>query len=258
MSSSPSTRCRRSSRSPPTRSSSSPPTRSPCWGCAPLFFLVAGARPSASPYLHSWALGVLLIGIAGKLVYGELSGEKLATSVTLGSIVAVLAAAIGASVLKERRALSTPPRGVLSHGSVPSHRHRPAAVRAVGADEGQADLRQVLEDRAAQRHVRCGRGRRRAPLVGPAEPADPAGRRPPDRPLRPAQPDAQPEPGRRRGDVAGRVGRRRPRGRPCDPGRQALRADADPPGARPGGHDRPVAVVHPGRARPDHGPRPAW
>ena len=36
-------------------------------------------------------------------VYGEATGEKISTSVTLGSIVAVLAVAIGASVLKERR-----------------------------------------------------------------------------------------------------------------------------------------------------------
>ena len=225
-------------------------------GLRALFFLVAGAVQRFA-YLQL-GLGVLLIGIAGKLVYGELSGEKLATSVTLGSIVAVLVAAIGASVLKERRALRTPPRGVLTMGLFLVCRHRPAAVRAVGADEGQADLRQVLEGRAAQRHVRRGRGRRRAPLVRPAEPVDPAGRRPPDRPLRPAQPDAQPEPGRRRRVIAGRARRRRPRGRPRDPGRQALRADADPPGARPGGHDRPVAVVHPGRARPDHGPDRAW
>jgi tellurite resistance protein TerC len=75
-------------------------------GLRALFFLVAGAVQRFA-YLQL-GLGVLLIGIAGKLVYGELSGEKLATSVTLGSIVAVLAVAIGASVLKERRASQLP------------------------------------------------------------------------------------------------------------------------------------------------------
>jgi len=75
-------------------------------GLRALFFLVAGAVQRFA-YLQL-GLGVLLIGIAGKLVYGELSGEKLATSVTLGSIVAVLAAAIGASVLRERRAPQLP------------------------------------------------------------------------------------------------------------------------------------------------------
>jgi tellurite resistance protein TerC len=76
-------------------------------GLRALFFLVAGAVARFA-YLKL-GLGVLLIGIAGKLVYGELSGEKLATSVTLGSIAAVLAVAIGASLIKERRALTTRP-----------------------------------------------------------------------------------------------------------------------------------------------------
>ena len=70
-------------------------------GLRALFFLVAGAVARFA-YLKL-GLGVLLIGIAGKLAYGEAPGEKLATSLTLGSIVAVLAVAIGASVLKERR-----------------------------------------------------------------------------------------------------------------------------------------------------------
>jgi tellurite resistance protein TerC len=70
-------------------------------GLRALFFLVAGAVARFA-YLKL-GLGVLLIGIAGKLAYGEATGEKLATSLTLGSIVAVLAVAIGASVLKERR-----------------------------------------------------------------------------------------------------------------------------------------------------------
>jgi tellurite resistance protein TerC len=71
-------------------------------GLRALFFLVAGAVARFA-YLQL-ALGVLLIGIAGKLVYGEVTGEKIATSLTLGSIVAVVAVAIGASLLKERRA----------------------------------------------------------------------------------------------------------------------------------------------------------
>jgi hypothetical protein len=53
-------------------------------------------------YLQA-GLGVLLIGIAGKLVYGELTGEKIPTIVTLGSIVGVLTIAIAASLLKEHR-----------------------------------------------------------------------------------------------------------------------------------------------------------
>ena len=75
-------------------------------GLRALFFLVAGAVARFA-YLKL-GLGVLLIGIAGKLAYGEATGEKIATSLTLGSIVAVLAAAIGASVLKERRLASAP------------------------------------------------------------------------------------------------------------------------------------------------------
>ena len=47
------------------------------------------------------------VAIAGKLVYGELSGEKVPTALTLGTIAAVLAVSIGASVLKERRELAT-------------------------------------------------------------------------------------------------------------------------------------------------------
>ena len=70
-------------------------------GLRALFFLVAGAVARFA-YLQL-GLGVLLLGIAGKLVYGEVTGEKLATSLTLGSIVAVLVVAIGASLLKERR-----------------------------------------------------------------------------------------------------------------------------------------------------------
>jgi tellurite resistance protein TerC len=70
-------------------------------GLRALFFLVAGAVARFA-YLQL-ALGVLLIGIAGKLAYGELTGEKIPTSLTLMSIVGVLTVAIGASILKERR-----------------------------------------------------------------------------------------------------------------------------------------------------------
>lgn len=74
-------------------------------GLRALFFLVAGAVARFA-YLNL-GLGVLLLGIAGKLVYAELSGEKVPTSLTLGTIAAVLAVSIGASVLKERRELAT-------------------------------------------------------------------------------------------------------------------------------------------------------
>lgn len=71
-------------------------------GLRALFFLVAGA---VARFAHlQLGLGVLLIGIAGKLAYGELTGEKIPTTLTLGAIVAVLGVAIGASLLSERRA----------------------------------------------------------------------------------------------------------------------------------------------------------
>ena len=70
-------------------------------GLRALFFLVAGAV-ARFPYLQL-GLGVLLIGIAGKLVYGEITGEKVPTSLTLGAIVAVLVVAIGASLRTERK-----------------------------------------------------------------------------------------------------------------------------------------------------------
>jgi tellurite resistance protein TerC len=70
-------------------------------GLRALFFLVAGAVARFA-YLNL-GLGVLLIAIAGKLVYGEVTGDKIPTSVTLGVIAGVLAVSIGASVLKERR-----------------------------------------------------------------------------------------------------------------------------------------------------------
>ena len=70
-------------------------------GLRALFFLVSGAV-ARFQYLQL-GLGVLLIGIAGKLVYGEVTGEKIPTALTLGAIVAVLVVAIGASLLAERR-----------------------------------------------------------------------------------------------------------------------------------------------------------
>jgi tellurite resistance protein TerC len=70
-------------------------------GLRALFFLVAGLVTRFA-YLQA-GLGVLLIGIAGKLAYGELTGEKLPTIVTLGAIAGVLTLAIAASLLKERR-----------------------------------------------------------------------------------------------------------------------------------------------------------
>ena len=70
-------------------------------GLRALFFLVAGAV-SRFAYLQR-ALGVLLLAIAAKLVYGEVTGEKIPTALTLGVIVGVLVVAVGASLLKERR-----------------------------------------------------------------------------------------------------------------------------------------------------------
>jgi tellurite resistance protein TerC len=70
-------------------------------GLRALFFLVAGLVTRFA-FLQA-GLGVLLIAIAGKLVYGELTGEKIPTTVTLGAIVGVLAISIIASLVKERR-----------------------------------------------------------------------------------------------------------------------------------------------------------
>ncbi len=69
-------------------------------GLRALFFLVAGAVARFT-YLQL-GLGVLLIGIAGKLAYGELTGEKVSTALTLSSIIAVITVSIGASLWKER------------------------------------------------------------------------------------------------------------------------------------------------------------
>ena len=70
-------------------------------GLRALFFLVAGAVARFA-YLQG-ALGVLLLAIDAKLVYGEVTGEKIPTALTLGVIVGVLAVAVGASLLKQRR-----------------------------------------------------------------------------------------------------------------------------------------------------------
>jgi tellurite resistance protein TerC len=70
-------------------------------GLRALFFLVAGAVVRFA-YLQI-GLGVLLIAIAGKLVYSEVTGEKVPTALTLGVIAVVLAIAIGASVARERK-----------------------------------------------------------------------------------------------------------------------------------------------------------
>jgi tellurite resistance protein TerC len=74
-------------------------------GLRALFFLVAGAVARFA-YLQT-GLGILLIAIAGKLVYGEVTGEKIPTSLTLGAIAGVLTVSIGASLLKERNAAAT-------------------------------------------------------------------------------------------------------------------------------------------------------
>ncbi|CAB4940728.1 unannotated protein [freshwater metagenome] len=70
-------------------------------GLRALFFLVAGAVARFA-YLQT-GLGVLLIAIAAKLAYGEITGDKIPVGITLGSIVLVLGVAVGASLLKERR-----------------------------------------------------------------------------------------------------------------------------------------------------------
>ena len=75
-------------------------------GLRALFFLVAGAVARFA-YLQL-GLGVLLIAIAAKLVYGEVTGDKVPTALTLGVIVAVITVAIGASVLKDRRRAPAP------------------------------------------------------------------------------------------------------------------------------------------------------
>ncbi|HSD79314.1 MAG TPA: TerC/Alx family metal homeostasis membrane protein [Solirubrobacteraceae bacterium] len=70
-------------------------------GLRALFFLVSGLVVRFA-YLKL-GLGVLLLGIAGKLAYAEVTGDKVPTAVTLGTIGAVLAVSIGASLIAERR-----------------------------------------------------------------------------------------------------------------------------------------------------------
>ena len=70
-------------------------------GLRALFFLVSGLVEKFR-YLKL-GLGVLLITIAAKLVYGEVTGEKIPTSITLAVIVGVLAVSILASVRAARR-----------------------------------------------------------------------------------------------------------------------------------------------------------
>ena len=70
-------------------------------GLRALFFLVAGAV-ARFQYLQV-GLGVLLIGIAGKLAYGEVTGD-LSYGAHAGAIVAVLVVAVGASLRAERKA----------------------------------------------------------------------------------------------------------------------------------------------------------
>jgi tellurite resistance protein TerC len=74
-------------------------------GLRALFFLVAGAIARFA-YLQL-GLGLLLIAIGGKLAYGELTGDKVPTALTLGVIVAVISVTVGASLLRERRTTPT-------------------------------------------------------------------------------------------------------------------------------------------------------
>jgi tellurite resistance protein TerC len=70
-------------------------------GLSALFYLVSGLV-ARFRFLNA-GLGVLLVGIAGKLAYGEIAHAEVPTSLTLAFIGGVLAAAIVASVLVERR-----------------------------------------------------------------------------------------------------------------------------------------------------------
>jgi len=75
-------------------------------GLRALFFLVGGLVERFR-YLKL-GLGVLLITIAAKLVYGEVTGDKVPTAVTLGLIGAVLAASMTASMIVGRREAQRP------------------------------------------------------------------------------------------------------------------------------------------------------
>jgi tellurite resistance protein TerC len=69
-------------------------------GLRALFFLIAGLV-ARFRYLNA-GLGVLLVAIAAKLAYGELTHDEVPTSLTLAVIGGVLAVAIVASALVER------------------------------------------------------------------------------------------------------------------------------------------------------------
>lgn len=92
-------------------------------GLRALFFLVSGLV-ARFRYLKL-GLGALLLTIAAKLVYGELTGVKVPTTLTLGVIAAVLAVAVGASVVADRRERRRggPPAG----DSVDTPERRPSA-----------------------------------------------------------------------------------------------------------------------------------
>lgn len=78
-------------------------------GLRALFFLVSGLV-ARFRYLKA-GLGVLLITIAAKLAYGEMTGEKIPTAITLAIIGGVLAVSIIASVLAASRSpLEAPER----------------------------------------------------------------------------------------------------------------------------------------------------
>ena len=72
-------------------------------GLCALFFLISGLVDKFR-YLKL-GLGVLLITIAAKLVYGEITGDKIPVSITLVIIVGVLAVSIVASVRAASREL---------------------------------------------------------------------------------------------------------------------------------------------------------
>ena len=113
-------------------------------GLRALFFLVAGAVARFA-YLQT-GLGVLLLAIAGKLVYGEATGEKVPTSLTL-AVIAVLTVSIGASLPRSGAPdLTTDHREQVNshvqHGPLPPH-DRPAGLRPLGAVEGQVDVQEV-------------------------------------------------------------------------------------------------------------------
>ena len=100
-------------------------------GLRALFFLVSGAVARFA-YLQV-GLGVLLLGIAGKLAYAEVTSDKVPTAVTLGVIVGVLGVSVGASLAKERREAAAEGRGGAATAVRRAHTNRgraPAGLRA--------------------------------------------------------------------------------------------------------------------------------